>query len=117
MEPNDLPVIDWQKAIKLANNKRELAEEMLDLLVQELPSDRDAIKLFFKTKQYKKLLQQVHKLHGALCYSGLTRLKNVIASLEKQLKNNQTDNLNSLVKQVDDEIQLVLDSVRKLREA
>lgn len=110
MELNDLPVIDWQIAVKLANNKRELAEEMLDLLVQELPEDLNAIKTLYETNNHNKLLQHVHKLHGALCYSGLTRLRNVIACLENQLKSNKKKNdLLTLVTQVDTEIKLVLE--------
>ena len=109
MDLNHLPVIDWELAIKLAGNKKELAEDILNLLIKTLPDDTIAIKHFSKAQNYAELLKRVHKLHGALCYCGLPRLKTVIAHLETQLKNNIMDSLPSLLDQLDVEISLLLE--------
>ncbi len=109
MEFNHLPVIDWELATKLAGNKKEYAEEMLGLLIKSLPEDRLAINQCYLTEKYVELLQRAHKLHGALCYCGLPRLKAVVRQLETELKNNIMDNLPSLLDQLNLEINLLLE--------
>ena len=37
-----------------------------------------------------QLLQQIHKLHGACCYTGVPALKNLAELLETQLKQGKT---------------------------
>ncbi len=103
------PIIDWDQAIKLAGNHRELAEEMLDLLIKNLREEIPKIKQFHKVQNYVELLRQVHKLHGALCYCGLPRLKTLIARLETELKSNIMDGLSALLDQLDAEVNLLLE--------
>jgi two-component system sensor histidine kinase BarA len=78
------------------------------MLIKSLPTDIKNIKELYVTKKYPELLKQVHKLHGALCYCGLPRLKRLIACLETDLKNNIMINLSSLFDQLDIEISLLL---------
>jgi len=102
-----LPVIDWDLATKLAGHHKEIAEELLALLVKTLPDDIKKIKEFYVAQKYPELLKQVHKLHGALCYCGLPRLKTLIACLETDLKSNIMTNLPSLFDQLDIEVNLL----------
>lgn len=108
MDLSHLPIIDWELATKLAGNKKELAEEMLCLFIKTLPEDHLAIKQLESAKNYTELLRRVHKLHGALCYCGIPRLKTIIAYLESQLKNNITDGLPAILDQLDVEIELLI---------
>lgn len=110
MELNKLPIIDWDLSIKLAGNKKDLAEDMLNMLVNNLSADITSIKTCYKLKDYQGLLKRVHRLHGALCYCGLPRLKSVINQLELDLKNNIYTNLAELFLELDHETQLVLKS-------
>jgi two-component system sensor histidine kinase BarA len=109
MELDQLPVIDWEQAVKLAGGNRALAEEMLNLLTRSLPCDLISIKQHFEDQNYPEMLRRVHKLHGALCYCGLPRLKSVVAHLETALKSNIMDNLPSLLKQFDTEANSLLE--------
>lgn len=111
MDLRNLPVIDWELATKLAGNKKELAEEMLCFLLKTLPQDRLAILELrhTHTQNPTELLRRVHKLHGALCYCGVPRLKALVAHLETALKNNIMDGLPSLLDQLDVEIDLLLE--------
>lgn len=86
------PAIDWNLCVKLANNKVAVAEEILMLVIQQLPRDLEAIKEAQAKPDYPELLRRVHKLHGALCYSGMPRLKEAVACLETALKQNHFDN-------------------------
>lgn len=102
------PIIDWNLAIELAGNKRELAEEMLELFVSSLSTEMIAIKQAKEDGNYPELLQRVHKLHGAVCYCGLPSLKNAIAKLEIALKKNQLNEVPELFEKFEMETNQVL---------
>lgn len=108
MDLRKLQVIDWDQATKLAGNQRQLAKELLSLLMKSLREDMVRIKKLLEEQNYTELLKQVHKLHGALCYCGLPRLKTLVACLETELKNNIMDNLPTLIDQLDAEVHLLL---------
>jgi two-component system sensor histidine kinase BarA len=66
----EIAPIDWQLCIKLAGNKEDLAQEMLEMLINALPDDKNAIMRAFHKQDFYELREQVHKLHGACCYVG-----------------------------------------------
>ncbi len=108
----DLPAIDWRLCLKLASNKEAIAQEILLFIIQELPTDLEAIKQAQKKADYDELLRCVHKLHGALCYCGMPRLKNAVTHLETALKLNNFDQaeLGKLSAHVEAEAKTVLNS-------
>ena len=67
MNLTDLPIIDWEQSKKLAGNKKELAAEMLNMLVSTLSNEAAAITHAHEEKNYQELHKRLHKLHGALC--------------------------------------------------
>lgn len=105
----NLPIIDWSHAIKLAGNKKEYAEEMLELFIKSLSNDVAAIKKFYVNQNYIEMFRLVHKLHGAVCYCGLPRLKAVIVQLETNLKNNIMDDLPHFFSAFEVEVKLLLE--------
>lgn len=109
MDTENPPVIDWEQSIKLAGNKRDLANDILTMLIKDLPNDLSAITTCYKVQNYQEMLRLVHKLHGALCYCGLPRLKTVVARLETELKNNIMDGLPPLIETLDSEVNLLLE--------
>jgi two-component system, NarL family, sensor histidine kinase BarA len=109
MELEHYPIIDWELGIKLAGNQRSLAEDMLDLLIKALPNDIAHIRDLADEQNYSELLQQVHKLHGAICYVGLPRLKTLLSLLESNLKNHIMSNLPRLLDQLDTEMNRLLE--------
>ena len=110
MDLSNLPVIDWDLALKLAGQKPDLAKELLALLLKGLPQDFDNINEAYQRKNYIEMLRLVHKLHGALCYCGTPRLKTLIARLEFELKNNIIENLPTLVELLNIEVKRVLEN-------
>lgn len=105
--PEHLPVIDWELSLKLANNNHDLANDMLSLIYQRLPADIAQIKAFYHEQNTHQFIHHVHKLHGALCYCGLPRLKFLIAHLESDLKNHIMDSSLPLLSQLDIEVSLL----------
>lgn len=109
MELAHLPIIDWPLGIKLAGNQRSLAEEMMTVLKNDLADVVASIKKRHKAGDYKKMQQEIHKLHGAVCYCGVPRLKSILAELETHLKTNIIGDLPSLLTQLDTETTLLLE--------
>jgi two-component system sensor histidine kinase BarA len=102
--------IDWELATKLAGNKREIAEEILTMLLKTLRHDIDTINQSYQQQQYLLMCKQLHKLHGALCYCGLPRLKKLVAQLESDIKNNMMDDLPEMVDALNAEVENLLSS-------
>lgn len=100
--------IDWGLCVKLANNNPEIAKELLIMLINDLPSAQQEILAAFQKKHYSELQAKVHRLHGATCYCGVTNLKNILADLENQLKNNKTDQLEVRIQNLQTEIAKIL---------
>lgn len=96
----NLPTIDWDLSMKLAGNKKDLAIDILSMLINSLPNELKEIQTLFDTKKYTELTRKVHKLHGAICYCGTPRLKITIALLETDLKSNIIDKIPFLLNQL-----------------
>ena len=109
MKLNNLPIIDWNLAIKLAGNKQAFAEEILDILVKNLPNDVAKLKELLGKENYLELWRHLHKLHGALCYCGLPRLKSIVWNLEIELKSDKTQGLPALIDELETETAILLD--------
>ena len=112
---NMKPVIDWELGIKLVNNKKDLAEEMLFLLTKSLPSELFEIKKAYANKDYPELLKNTHKLHGAVCYCGVPRLKDAIFILETSLKQKKYSEIETLFNQFEAEAHAVLKEAATLQ--
>lgn len=108
VEINHLPIIDWESGTKLAGGQRSLAEDLLDFLIKSLPQDVAKIKDLHEKKNYSDLKYQVHKLHGAVSYCGLPRLKTLLSRLETDIKNHIMFSLPPLINQLDFEVTLLL---------
>lgn len=79
-------LIDWQLALERASGKCALMKEMLQMLISSITPCRNAIQHAIAINDSNQLLQQVHKLHGACCYTGVPRLKQLAELIETQLK-------------------------------
>ncbi len=79
---------DQQSLVK--NKNQLIAEEMRTLLLKNLPEEFAAIKIAYQQSNQDELLHLVHKLHGAICYCGIPKLKSAIAAFESAIK--QHDN-------------------------
>jgi two-component system, NarL family, sensor histidine kinase BarA len=80
------PSIDWKLSVKLANNNRDLAKDLLEMFIADLPKASDAIRFAFSQRQYQELISQVHRLHGASCFCGVTRLRALLAKMESAVR-------------------------------
>ncbi|AGP84248.1 MULTISPECIES: hybrid sensor histidine kinase/response regulator [Alteromonas] len=88
IEPGEIvfPSIDWQLALKRANQNQDTAKEMLDSFIAQLPETIDTLSALWNAKDYNALKAEVHKLHGACCYTGLPRMQHLANETESALK-------------------------------
>lgn len=112
IELTDSPVIDWELGLRVTGNNRELAEEMLQMLVKNLPADMKTIQDAYIKKNIQLLGEQLHRLHGAVSYCGTPRLKKVVAALELAVKQKQDEPLSELLELLKTESRLVIEAVR-----
>lgn len=116
ISPKDLPIIDWEDAIRLAGHKKELARDLLDMLAEQLPKELQTIHQLYKDKNYLEMQKAVHKLHGAVCYTGTPRLKLVLSTLETSLKSHIMGSSSSLLSQLDAEVDQLLEHISITRQ-
>ncbi|NOH81773.1 two-component sensor histidine kinase BarA [Vibrio sp. RE86] len=81
-------IIDWQAALKQSANKEDLAKDMLQMLVDYIPEVNAIVDGALEDDHFdiEQLIHHVHKLHGSSSYCGVPRLKNVCATIEKELR-------------------------------
>jgi two-component system sensor histidine kinase BarA len=102
------PSIDWNLSVKLANNNKELAKDLLEMFLTDLPNASTKIQTAYNSKQEEELLSQVHRLHGASCYCGVTRLKELLNQLEFSLKERSNDHIEDLMAHFNEEVNNVI---------
>jgi two-component system sensor histidine kinase BarA len=82
-------LIDTALCIKLSNNKKDLAFDMLTMLLDELVSYKTDMQEAFSKNNTEALAELCHKLHGACSYSGIPLLKKQLSELETVIKNSE----------------------------
>jgi len=86
VEPFSSPFIDWQVAISQSNGRESLARELIEMVLQELPTSIDNIRAGWQEEDIGAFQAAVHKLHGGACYAGMVRLQSLTNSIETELK-------------------------------
>lgn len=81
--------VDMEMGLRLAGGKPELADDMLNLLLEDIPATRSRLKKAFQGDDVEEMIHAVHHLHGATRYCGVPRLALTTETLETQLKMHQ----------------------------
>ncbi|MDA1300598.1 MAG: response regulator [Proteobacteria bacterium] len=79
-------LFDLELSLAAANQRAELAAELLTLLIANLPADQQAINDAFKQGDTQALRDAVHKLMGAVRYCGVPRLNQAVERVETIIK-------------------------------
>ena len=82
------PVIfDRQQSINLAGGNEKLADELLPMLIQELPLHKENLLAASQEDSMDDLKKYIHKLHGGAKYCGVPALREAAASFESIIDN------------------------------
>jgi HPt (histidine-containing phosphotransfer) domain-containing protein len=77
------PGVDWNLCLELTADNEALAKDLLNMFVASLPADFSLLETAYADHDYAALKDQAHKLHGALCYCGIPKMKTAMIGLEK----------------------------------
>jgi len=105
---NDIEVFNINESINLAGGNRELALELMAMLIDELPSHRSKIEKFHSTADFDSMKQQVHMLHGSSKCCGTPALMKASQVLEATIDRNDIDQLGEHITNLMTEIDRVL---------
>lgn len=93
-------LVDLQLCLKRANEHSELAQEMLESLLNNLHESQQEIDKAFHQQDWESLLEAVHKLHGATCYTGVPELGSILRKLETAVKQQKQQDIRYLLPQL-----------------
>lgn len=111
--PATTAIWDNSLAIERAGNNPVLADELKDLLLQDLANEKVAVVTLAQQQQWPALLEKVHKIHGGCRYSGAVALQAAAEALEIALKNDApTEALTALAQQFITALAALLASAR-----
>lgn len=108
--------VDMTLGLKLANNKPDLAEEMLEMLFNSLQKDKETIRVLLEDEDYETLQEVVHKLHGATRYTGVPYLQEASHALEENLKLEKFETVKILANALLNEVDRVIDWCQENRD-
>ncbi len=84
---NHIPkTLDWSLALKQSANKEDLANDLLQMLLDFLPEVSRHVNAIIQGEKVNDTVELIHKLHGSCSYSGVPRLKQLCFYLEQQLR-------------------------------
>ncbi|WP_339806249.1 ATP-binding protein [uncultured Marinobacter sp.] len=78
--------VDISEGVRLAAGKRDLAEELFSMLLEQLGPDMVTIREKWALDDREAVLECVHKLHGATRYCGVPELRDAAEAFETALK-------------------------------
>ncbi len=81
-----LPVVDFVSGLEKASGKLGLARDMFAMLMDSLEKDQRRMNALYQQGDYKALLEDVHRLHGATHYCGVPRIQMTAMYTESLLK-------------------------------
>ncbi len=104
-----LPILDHQKAIKLVSGNKKLADDLLAMLIKELPDYKLTIEIEFKNKNKQALRDIIHKIHGGLRYLGAPALMGIISQTDVELFNLSDKQLEANIEKIYYEVDRLLE--------
>ncbi len=99
----ELPSFDWNLNLKLALGKINLAKNLYEMMINNLPKEQALINLAFNQQKLDDLREYIHKLHGGCCYTGFIKLKYIAKKLEQEIavKHHNKINKNKIKQYID----------------
>jgi CheY-like chemotaxis protein/HPt (histidine-containing phosphotransfer) domain-containing protein len=86
-------LFDPALALRLSNNRADLADELLEVLMEELPADHAHINAAWTDQDHDQFVRLIHRLHGGIQYCGVPRLRHALDNLDIAARSGQTDNI------------------------
>lgn len=102
-------IYNRDESVELAGGNENLADELLPMLVNELPAQYEKIQHAYAEQDMTTLKNYVHKLHGGCKYCGVPALRHAAAKLEQIIDRQQQQQLRQGIDQLGKQIDALLD--------
>ncbi|WP_421849590.1 response regulator [Marinomonas sp.] len=79
-------IFDLEKALEIVDGKTNIAKEMFDMLADSLDAEKKLIRHHLENQDTEKLIEVVHRIHGASKYTGTINIARHAGFLETHLK-------------------------------
>lgn len=81
----DPDILDWQESLRLSAGKKDLALELLQMLVSSFSHETILLQQLISDGDYYELEQRIHRMYGATRYIGLPQLQTTAHAFEQLL--------------------------------
>lgn len=102
------PIEDPELRLRLAGGDRTLAEELLQMLVSELPNQRRNINQAFLEHDEERLATEVHTLCGSAAYCGVPALESASDALRRVARSGDPTTIGQRISKLNREIDRLL---------
>lgn len=103
-----LHIFDLNKALNIVDGKVSIAKEMFDMLTDSLDAEIKLIYHHLEHQNTQKLIEVVHRIHGASKYTGTLAISRHAGFLETHLKELGLEEVEGVVKDFVDAIEELL---------
>lgn len=83
VESIDPQILNWQQSIQLAANKEDLAQDLLNMLVDSFDTELKEMQQLIELEDFPQLEHVLHRLYGATRYVGTPNLQRVSGEFEQ----------------------------------
>ncbi len=113
-----MSLFDKELALSQAGGNAELAKELFEMLLKELPNQQKIMNKAHAEKDKQAFWDATHKIHGGTTYCGVPDLKNACKLLEDEIKAvYPSDSIDKPLQNLNNKISRLLDSGTELTES
>ncbi len=110
-----MSLFDKELALSQAGGNAELAKELFEMLIKDLPSQQETMNRGHSLQDKQMFWDATHKIHGGTAYCGVPDLKNACKLLEDEIKMAYPSNaIDAPLKNINIEIDRLLESATEL---
>lgn len=86
---------DWELTLTRCNDNPKIAQELIQLLSNDIPVSEGVLREAQRNNDTQKIHDELHKLKGSCAYVGMPELRELIDATEKNIEQQQLDNLSN----------------------
>lgn len=103
-------IFDLHKALSMVNGRVDIAKDMFDMLANTLDDEKKLLLHHLTNQDTDKLIEVVHRIHGASKYTGTVNIARHAGFLETHLKELGLEDVEGVFEDFIDAIQELLDN-------
>ena len=104
----DLPSRDPVAALRTVGGRDELARELFQRLLAELPDQIQSLQRYLEQRQWTGLRENAHRIHGTTAVCGVPALNNLIAKIEQAALRHTIEETGALLQAAESEVQRLI---------